>query len=122
MCNKALNVKVVPADIIKATSIGTKKEDGDRPVLIQLARYNIKPQIFKNVQKLPKSDYKEVSIVHDMTKIEREQNKKMVTEAKKRTSEDKSGEYVYRVVGPPWARKIKQVAKPGVEVAPTVGQ
>ena len=40
-----------------------------------------------------------------MTKEEREQNKKLLTEAKKLQDEDQ-GNWTYKVRGPPWDLKI----------------
>ena len=41
----------------------------------------------------------------------REENKKLLAEAKKQESEDKSGKYIFRVRGPPWSRRIVKLEK-----------
>ena len=92
--------------------LGKKKTDGtDRPLIITLSDHTIKNGIFKNSARLAEGEFKDVSINNDLTKIQREQNKKMKEEARDMTKNEKSGNYVYRVVGPPWARKIKRVEK-----------
>ncbi len=48
---------------------------------------------------------------HDLTKKLREDEKKLREEAKKMESEDTSGEYDYRIRGPPWARRIAKMKK-----------
>ena len=40
-------------------------------------------------------------MAHDMTKIEREECKRLVAEAKCQNDEDTSGEYIYKVRGLP---------------------
>ena len=58
------------------------------------------------------SNYNELSFAYDLTKLEREQQKKLLTEAKKRDQEE-GGKWKHRVRGPPWDLKIvrKEVAK-----------
>ena len=46
----------------------------------------------------------EVNISHGMTKQQREEDKKLRSEAKK-FQEQNQGKYKFRVRGPPWARK-----------------
>ena len=53
--------------------------------------------------------YSRISISHDMTKEEREQNKKLLTEAKKLQDEDQ-GNWTYKVRGPPWDLKIVKLS------------
>ena len=53
--------------------------------------------------------FKSVVVTHDMTKIERDECKRMVTEAKDKEAQDKSGEYIYRVRGLPGKMKIIKI-------------
>ena len=55
--------------------------------------------------------FKNIKIDHDKTKQEREESKKLYEEAKRQEAADKSGEYLYRVRGPPWERKIRKIRK-----------
>jgi len=45
------------------------------------------------------SKFNRIVVAHDMTKIEREECKRLVSEAKSVTEDDTSGEYTYRVQG-----------------------
>ena len=45
--------------------------------------------------------YKQVVVSHDMTKLERDQCKQLVAEAKECEANDDSGQYTYRVRGAP---------------------
>ena len=53
---------------------------------------------------------KNISIAHDMTREERQNNKDLVEEAKK-CQNDESGDWLHRMVGPPSDRKIIKVKK-----------
>jgi hypothetical protein len=53
--------------------------------------------------------FKSISIVHDMTKRERELNKEKVKQAKEKNEENESGDYQYVVREPPWERKVVKV-------------
>ena len=52
---------------------------------------------------------KEVQANHDLTKTQRENDKKLRDEAK--LKEEQSGEFYFKVRGPPWDRKIIQIRK-----------
>ena len=56
-------------------------------------------------------NFKKISVSHDMTKEEREQNKKKVQEAKNLNREHPSEEWVYRVRGLPGMKKVMRVKK-----------
>jgi len=49
---------------------------------------------------------RDIRLVINYTAKEREECKKLLAEAKQRASEDTSGEYIYRVRGPPGQMKI----------------
>ena len=74
--------------------------------MIQLAGYNHKNLIMESLCKLrhPKSKFKRIVVV-----IEREQCKRLVSEAKSMTEDDTSGEYIYRVRGIPGKMRIVEI-------------
>ena len=51
------------------------------------------------------------SLQHDMTKEQRENVRKLVNEAKLKEQADASGEFIYRVRGPPHKKYIKKIKK-----------
>ncbi len=63
-----------------------------------------------HLSKAPES-LKKISVHHDLTKNQREDEKKLREQAKKMESEDESGEYNYRIRGTPWARRIVKMKK-----------
>ena len=67
----------------------------------------------ESVYKLKNSEerFNTIVVAHDMTKLEREQCKEMVAEAKSMANQDPSGEYLYRVRGPPGEMKILKFRK-----------
>ena len=82
---------------------------------IGLCKYSVvfedeksKSVFMSNVRKLGTADekFKSISIVHDMTKRERELNKEKVKHAKEKNEENESGDYHYVVRGHPWERKV----------------
>ena len=118
--SKAAGVNITAQEITSATRLGKRHDDKSaRPLLIKLDKPAKKGPIFKNFSKLANSEYKEISISNDLTKLQREQNKRLRDEAKKLEQEDKSGKYLYRVVGPPWDRRVIKISK---DPAPTQEQ
>ena len=105
--NRCLNAGVAEEDIVKVFRLG-KRSERARPVLLQLASYTQKNLIMESLYKLKNAEikFKQVIIVHDMTKAERQECKKMVDEAKSRTDADPSGEFQYKVRGMPGHMRI----------------
>ena len=70
-----------------------------------------------NLKKIGKAEnkFKNLSIMHDMTKKERQLNKRKWEEAKTKNDEAKSnvelesGDFTYIVKGPPWERRVAKV-------------
>lgn len=110
--NNVLNVGIGEEDLIHVFRLGRMGEnDTPRPLMVQFADYKYKNLVMENLFKLKHSEQKfnRVVIAHDMTAKEREECKKLVAEAKQRASEDTSGEYIYRVRGPPGQMKITRI-------------
>ena len=82
-----------------------------RPLMIQLARYTSKNLIMESLYKLKNAEqkFKSVVVSHDMTLKERNECKELVAEAKRLSSDDTSGEYLYRVRGLPGQMKIIKI-------------
>jgi len=111
----SLNVGVADEDIRKVFRLGRRGTDvpGSRPVLIQLGNHTVKSLIMENLYKLKSlpEKFKKVIVAHDMTKKERGECKALVESAKFK-NENESGEWVYRVRGPPGRMEIVQFRKP----------
>ena len=99
-------------NIVRILRMGTYTEGTMRPLLVELDSAVTKYKIMRNTYKLKDVDeYKGWSLQHDMTKEQRENVKKLVEEAKQKTAADESGEYIYRVRGPPHKKFIKRIKK-----------
>ena len=98
-------------DMIRVKRLGKKPTTGKpRPLLIEVNSEDKKKALFKNLSKLQRAPekYKSISVQNDLTPKQREQEKMLREEAKKK-EEDASGEVKFRVRGPPWDRKIIRV-------------
>jgi len=85
-----------------------------RPLLLQLAGHTHKNLIAESLYKLKHADskFKKVIILHHVTKLERQECKRLVYEAKLRTEEEPSGEFHLNGRGMPgYMRIIKLIVK-----------
>jgi len=100
----ALQTGVVGEDLKKIFRLGKRSEDltEPRPLLIQLSSRWAKNALMENLGKLRslEAKFKNVIVAHDMTVNERNVCKGLVRQAKEKTEQD-SGDFVYRVRGPP---------------------
>ena len=79
-------------------------------MLVSFESTESKRELFRNIKKLKNEDLGNIRISNDLTKAERDQEKTLKEEAI-RKSNSESGEFIYRVRGPPWNRKIVKLAK-----------
>ena len=81
--------------------------------MIQLSfkELDSKKSLFSNLKSLQQApdNLKALSISHDFTPEEREENKRLREEAKAKETSDPEHKYVIR--GPPWNREIIKVTK-----------
>ena len=104
-------------EITMADRLGEKNEERPRPLLLELKDTARKNLIMNKANKLKGSEHEYISIKYDMTKLEREQYKKMVIESRK-LEEEAGGKWRYRVRGPPWDLKILKKRNPEAPEAP----
>ena len=105
----------VEDDIIQIKRLGKfdeNKQESKRPMLVQLTEED-KKTLFLNLNNLrgASNNLSGISISHDMTPLQREEDKEMFEEAKRREEEETSGDFIFRVRGPPWNRYIKKIRK-----------
>jgi len=93
--------------------LGKKEEDKKRPLLVKLDSGVTKFRILRNSAKLKDADvrYQGIGLEHDYTPIQKEDRRKLLAKAREMTLEDQSGNYVYRIRGPPGNLKIKKISK-----------
>ena len=99
--------------VVKIIRLGKFDEEKKRrPVLVNFGSLEQKLQIFRQASKLKNAGPKlsSIKVSNDLTKSERENEKKLFLQAKQ--LEEKSlGESRFRVRGPPWARKVVKLSK-----------
>ena len=111
MCEEVFGLDVAKEDVKKLYRIG-RRGTVARPLFIQLSSGMLKNNIMETTFKLRKVEkFKHIIVAHDMTKMEREECKRLVGEAKEREAQETTGEYIYRVRGPPGGMKIVKLKK-----------
>ena len=114
LVNEALQVDVNENDIKSVFRIGRRdlSQPGEvtRPLLVQFREKSLKNQVMESLFKLKNAEalLKNVSITHDLSKEDRKECKKLISEAKTR---EISGEFVWRVRGLPGQMKIVKLRK-----------
>ena len=108
--NNALNSGVMEEDLQHVFRLGARGET-PRPLLVQLSSHHLKNVIMESLYRLKQAEHKFKSVIvsHDLTKSEREECKKLVEEAKELTKQNSSGEFTFRVRGPPGKMKIVKI-------------
>lgn len=97
-------------EITGISRLGDKTEDRPRPLKVELTSEPRKTLIFNRLIRLRNTEHDRLSFTHDMTRLEREQQKKLVVEAKRKEAED-GGKSRFRVRGPPWDMRIVKLEK-----------
>ena len=109
-----INSGVVKEDIAKVIRLGKRGDvNQPRPLLVKLEGRHPKNLIMENLNKLRHVDakFKAVKVAHDLTMKERNEIRNMVQEAKAKTADENSGEWVHVVRGRPEHLKIIRVKK-----------
>ena len=113
--SQACDTEVAEEDLVKVMRLGkyTKgPEKSKRPLLVQFKEKEVKANLFKNIKKLKDNvKYDDTKIANDLTRSERENEKTLREKAKDMVEAETSGEFTYKVRGPPWARKIVKIKK-----------
>ena len=119
LCNEVCEIDIdTQNDIADVIRLGRKPEGEGKPRPLKVLMKNTgkKTQLFKNLWKLRDADAKLNCLIiqNYLTKKEREDEKKLVDEAKAKEAST-AGNSRYRVRGPPWARRV-------VKLRPTPGE
>ena len=104
------DVSIEEDSITKIIRLGKySAEKKSRPLLVAFTHPGKKVEFFKGRSNLRESvRFKDVRLANDLTRTEREAEKNLYAKAKD-LSEKSSGEFRFRVRGPPWARKVVHV-------------
>jgi len=112
LINDVLKVPCEDKDIKRIFRLG-KIKDTERPLLIEFQEGTMKNTVLENLSKLRQAEekYRKISVTHDMTKNEREQCRDLVKQCKEKQSTEESGEWIFKVRGPPGAMRIVKMKK-----------
>ena len=114
-----LGINDIQDNSIKSTFRLGKKDDirdGDsikgRPIMVQFREKAVKNRVMESLIKLKDAPekFKSIGISHDLTPSERDNCKKLVQEAKMK-QQNETGEYLWRVRGPPGMMKVVRIRK-----------
>ena len=94
----------------KVIRLGKFDETKKRPILLSIKTEEKKKELFQNLHKLRRAK-DNISVTHDLTRKQREELQELIKEARKKEETDQSGNYMYRVRGPPWGWFIKKINK-----------
>ena len=116
-------LEIPDAEISKSVRLGKVPENqsNPRPMKISFSSGKSKKVFMSKLGKLAfaPDKFKKVSVCHDMTQEEREQNRKLVVEAKNLNGQESTGKWIHRVIGLPGQRKIVRMEKKA-QLAPTL--
>jgi hypothetical protein len=90
-----------------------KDSGSERPILIEFQEGTMKNAVLENLSKLRQAEekYRKISVTHDMTTNERDQCRELVKKCKENQSKEESGEWMFKVRGPPGAMRIVKMKK-----------
>ena len=100
IAQNTLGIKNMKKDEITTSDrLGEKAEGRPRPLLIEVSNLYRKNLIMKKPVNLHGSEYQHLSFKHDMTRLEREQQRKLTEKAREMEAES-GGKWRFRVRGP----------------------
>ena len=99
-------------DIVDMKRLGKKTADSDRPTIVKFRDEHVKARLMTNLSelKIAEAPYNQMRVQHDMTPSERENEKKLINEAKEKSAMDEEN-FFYVVRGLPGNRKVARVQK-----------
>jgi hypothetical protein len=111
LIREALEVEIHDNDFKKVIRL-SKKGIPERPLLVQLKERSTKNRVMISLYKLKHAEdkFKNVSIAHDLSQIERDDCKLLVAQAKQKEAEE-TGEWIWRVRGAPGMMKVVKFRK-----------
>ena len=106
------HLKVTCKSPVKITRLGAANNNKKRPMKVCMDTETDKIKILTNANKLKfaPEPYKSARVASDMTEEERNQNRKLLAEARRLNTQE-SGNWINLVRGPPWNRHIMRVPK-----------
>lgn len=100
-------------NIINTVRLGKRTDSIKRPLLVRLDSAITKNRIMSCTKNMRDAEgiFSQINIDHDYTKAQRQQKKELLEKAKRTEEADQSGNFIYRVRGPPDQMRVKQILK-----------
>ena len=105
---------ITNGNILQLVRLGKKDDGKKRLLLVKLDSVSTKMNLLRGTSNLKDAGeiYNNIGIDHNYTPAQRDEDKALVMEAKKKkTADDQSGNYIYRVRGPPGQQRIRAIPK-----------
>ena len=101
------------ANDVKAVFRMGVRGNNARPLMIQFLERTTKNLFMTSLYKLGEAEerFRTISVAHDMTKKEREDIKKLVSEGKAKQEEEEEGNFVWRVRGLPGQMRLVRLRR-----------
>ena len=113
--NALCEITEVDKNAIRNVSrLGKKVQNKHRPMRVIFDGELNKSKFMANLKYLPNAEdenLKQLSISHDLTKKEREDGTRKYKLAQEKNEQNKSGDFIYILKGPPWDRRMVKVKK-----------
>ena len=100
ICNETLLMNIKDDDI-EVDRLGTKVTERKRPTIVRFVDERMTIKMMQNLRRLKGSPYEGISVTHDLTKLEREEHKKLREERNSMEAKKKSPDITYKIIGPP---------------------
>ena len=112
LLNDVLNLNTDDSEILSVFRLGKRGDSSSRPLLVKFRDRTTKNKFMESLYKLKSAadKFRQISVAHDFTKKEREDCKVLVQQAKEMQNNE-SGEFLWRVRGPPGNLKVVKLKK-----------
>lgn len=113
LINEVLQVPCEDKTDIRSVYRLGKEGDRERPLFIEFKDGTLKNKVMESLSKLRNAEEKHsrISVTHDMTENEREQCRELVKQCREKQSKEQSGEWIFKVRGPPGDMRIVKIKK-----------
>ena len=104
------NVTIETKDIVSIYRLGSKSDTDPKckPIVLKFVNTSLKLKLIKNAFHLNNTGY---SISIGMTIEERNRQKALLNQKKELEKEEMSGEWEFKIRGPPWDQKTIKIKK-----------
>ncbi|KAL7407073.1 hypothetical protein ABVT39_002493 [Epinephelus coioides] len=116
---KSCKVRTATDSFVRVTRLGklNRSEEAEesarpgRPILVTLQSMELKISLFRKISALHQMDnFKNVRVANDLTRTESEKERELYEKVQEKQRKS-SGEYIFKVRGPPWARRVVRMHK-----------